>query len=68
MNSISRWWDRRSSGERRAIGIVGGVVALATGAAVAYAVIKGGAIVKVGHVLVAVGPAAGIAARGFGLS
>ena len=56
--SIERWWDGRSKGAKIAIGIVGGVVVLATGGAVAYAIFTGGVVVASGSTMVAVGAAA----------
>ncbi|MBX3274746.1 MAG: hypothetical protein KF729_31060 [Sandaracinaceae bacterium] len=64
MSALANWWDRRSTGEKIALGVAGGVLTVATAGAVGYAIATGGgAAVVIGEVMVAVGPAAVAAAR-----
>jgi hypothetical protein len=64
MSNIQLRGSRRTGAERWAVGIVGGVVVLATGGAVAYAIGTGGAVVMSGGTVVAIGAAAQALARG----
>lgn len=57
MNSIVRWWDGRSDGEKLAIGIIGALVVVATGGALAYAIATGGVVVATGETVVLIGAA-----------
>jgi len=58
MDSIERWWGKRSAAEKWVIGGLGVALAVATGGAVAYAITAGGAIVVTPGATVAVGAAA----------
>jgi len=64
MSSLARWWDRRSDGEKLALGIAGGIAVVATGGALAYAIATEGLIVASGGTLVVVGKAATSMLRG----
>lgn len=57
MSSLQRWWDARSSGEKLALGIVGGLTAVATGGALAYAIATGGVVIASGETVILVGAA-----------
>ena len=60
MNSIVRWWDGRSDGEKLAIGIIGGLVVVATGGALAYAIATGGVVVATGETVILIGAATSV--------
>jgi len=64
MSSLARWWDRRSDGEKLALGIAGGIAVVATGGALAYAIATESLIVGSGGTLVVVGKAATSMLRG----
>ncbi|WP_223643746.1 hypothetical protein [Corallococcus sp. EGB] len=64
MSSLARWWDRRSDGEKLALGIAGGIAVVATGGALACAIATEGLIVASGGTLVVVGKAATSMLRG----
>ncbi|MCP3169958.1 hypothetical protein [Myxococcus qinghaiensis] len=64
MSSLARWWERRSDGEKLALGIAGGIAVVATGGALAYAIATEGLIVASGGTLVVVGKAATAMLRG----
>ena len=57
MNSIVRWWDGRSEGEKIALGFVGGLLVVATGGALAYAIATGGVVVATGETVILIGAA-----------
>lgn len=63
MTSIQKWWAGRSTLERYTVGILGGILAVATGGAVVYAIASGGAVIVAGETMVAVGAAASALAR-----
>jgi hypothetical protein len=62
MNSIVRWWDGRSNGEKIALGIVGGLLAVSTGGALAYAIATGGVVVATGETVILIGAATSLRA------
>ncbi len=57
MNDLMRWWDRRSTAEKIALGVAGGLAVVTTGGALAYAVGTGGVIVASSETVVFVGAA-----------
>lgn len=57
MSDVTRWWDKRTTTEKVALGVVGGLAVVATGGALAYAVGTGGVIVASGETVVFVGAA-----------
>jgi len=57
MSNLQRWWDGCSEGEKIALGVVGGLVAFATGGALAYAIATGGIVVASGETVILVGVA-----------
>ena len=64
MSGITRWWEKRSEGEKLAIGIASGVAVVATGGALAYAIATEGLVVASGGTLLVVGKAASSMMRG----
>lgn len=57
MSDLARWWSGRSTNEKLALGIVGGLVVVATGGALAYAIATGGVAVVSGETVILVGAA-----------
>lgn len=57
MNSLERWWSRRSDSERLAVIIIGGVAVLAIVGGIVYAIATGGIVVTVGGMTIFMGPA-----------
>ncbi|APR75115.1 Hypothetical protein A7982_00461 [Minicystis rosea] len=55
-----RWWDARSSREKLALGLVGGIAVVATGGALAYAIASGGVVIASGETVILVGAATSI--------
>jgi hypothetical protein len=55
--NLQRWWDGRSGGEKLALGIIAGLVVVATGGALAYAVATGGVVLASGETIILVGAA-----------
>jgi len=66
MSNLVRWWEGRSDGEKLALGIAGGLAAVATGGALAYAIAAEGLVVASGGTLIVVGKAATTMLRGRG--
>jgi hypothetical protein len=64
MSNLARWWDRRSDGEKLALGLAGAVAVVFTGGALAYAIATEGLVVASGGTLVVVGKAATAMLRG----
>jgi hypothetical protein len=64
MNGLQRWWDGRSGGEKLAIGIIGGLMVVATGGALAYAVATGGVLVASGETVILIGAATSLLRTG----
>jgi hypothetical protein len=56
--NLVRWWKGRSDGEKLALGIAGCLAVVATGGALAYAIVAEGLVVASGGTLIVVGKAA----------
>lgn len=57
MSNLAHWWDGRSSIEKVAVGIVGGLAVVVTGGALAYAIATGGVVIASGETVILVGAA-----------
>lgn len=57
MTKLIQWWDERTAGEKAALAVVGGIVTIATGGALAYAIATGGVVVVTGETVVLFGAA-----------
>ncbi len=66
MSGLQRWWGSRSDGEKAALYVLGGLVVVATGGALAYAIATGGIVVVSGETVVLVGATATAACRSSG--